>query len=218
MTTKPTDTVQIAEQLVCCAADLDATDQCVQLALFRLLAKGEPVEPGRLAREVGLESSDVVARLGHWHGVHTDDEARVVAFQGLSIVEAPHRLRVDGRVLYAWCAWDTLFVPELIDRPAGIESTCPVTGNVITLRVGPEGPAAVSPSEAVLSFLLPSSEFGEDTFASFCNFIHYFSSREVAEQWTREHPGTFVVSIEQGFDIGRRTNAAQLGEALRRAT
>jgi hypothetical protein len=33
----------------------------------------------------------------------------------------------------------------------------------------------------------------------------------------RRHPGTFVTSIEDGFEIGRRTNAAQWGDALRRS-
>jgi alkylmercury lyase len=150
----------------------------------------------------------VIDRLARWHGVHTDDEARIVAFQGLSVVEAPHRLRVDGRTLYAWCAWDTLFLPELIGHPAEIESTCPTTGETISLRIGHEGPTDVSPPETVLSFLLPGSRFGDDKIASFCAFIHYFSSPNAAEEWTAERSGTFVISIEDGFDIGRRTNAA----------
>src|SRR5918995_3532397 len=143
-----TDTAQITERLVCCAEDLDRTDQRLQLALFRLLAMGEPVEPARLVCELGVERSDVIARLGRWHGVHTDDQGRIVAFQGLSIVEAPHRLRVDGRTLYAWCAWDTLFLPELIGRPSDVESDCPSTGATVSLRVGPDGPADLSPAEA----------------------------------------------------------------------
>ncbi|MGH2962670.1 MAG: organomercurial lyase [Solirubrobacterales bacterium] len=214
MTATPADTAQIAEQLVCCSEDLDATDQRVQLALFRHLAQGEPVAPSVLAGALGLDDLDMLARLGRWHGVHTDDAGHIVAFQGLSIVEAPHRLRVGGRTLYAWCAWDTLFLPELIGRPAEIESTCPATGNAIALRVGPEGPAVTSPPGTVLSFVLPGSRFGDDTIASFCNLIRYFSSSQAAEEWTTERPGTFVLSIEQGFEIGRRTNAAQLGAAL----
>ncbi len=208
------DTTQIAGRLACCTERLDAADQRLQLTLFRLLANGVPVEPVQLARETEMEAADVAAHLGQWHGVHTDDVGRVVAFQGLSVVEAPHRLRVDGRALYAWCAWDTLFLPELIGRPAEIESTCPETGVPISLRVGPEeGPADVSPPAAVLSFVLPDARHGDDTIASFCNLIHYFASPRAAERWTAERPGTFVVSIEDAFEIGRRTNAAQWGEA-----
>lgn len=211
------DTTQIAGRLACCTERLDAADQRLQLTLFRLLANGEPVGLGQLAGEVGMEAADVVAHLGRCHGVHTDDAGRVVAFQGLSVVEAPHRLRVDSHTLYAWCAWDTLFLPELIGRPAEIESTCPVTGVSISLRVGPEeGPADVSPPGAVLSFVLPAARRANDTIASFCNLIHYFASPQAAERWTAERPGTFVVSIEDAFEIGRRTNAAQWGDAIGR--
>lgn len=210
------DTAAVAAQLACCGDHLDSADKRAQLALFRLLAEGEPVETGRLATHAGLGHSDLVEHLGRWHGVHTDDQLRVIAFQGLSVVEAPHRLRVNRRILYAWCAWDTLFLPELIGHSAEIESVCPTTGEAITLRVGPEGTADLSPPSAVLSFLLPGSRLGGDTIASFCSFIHFFASREAAAQWTAARPGTFVISIAEGFEIGRRTNAAQWGDALSR--
>jgi alkylmercury lyase len=209
-------TAEIADHLACCTDKLDPADQRTQLALFRLLAAGEPVELAQLARAAGLEAPDVGARLDRWHGVHGDDAGRIVAFQGLSVVEAPHRMRVAGRTLYAWCAWDTLFLPELIGRPSDVESDCPSTGATVSLRVGPDGPADLSPAEAVMSFLLPGTRLREDTIASFCRFIHYFASPRAASEWTAEHPGTFVMSIEQAFEVGRHTNAAQWGEAIHR--
>lgn len=214
MPTQPIDTAALSEQVACCTEDLDPRAQRAQLVLFRLLAEGAPVEPERLAAGASLPESDLRALLGRWHGVHWDDRGRIGAFQGLSVVEAPHRLRVDGRDLYAWCAWDTLFLPELIGRPAEVESTCPVTGRAVSLRVGREGPSQLSPPEAALSFIRPGASFADDTIASFCRFVHFFASAEAAEAWTRRHPGTFVISVEQGFEIGRRANAAQLGAAL----
>jgi Alkylmercury lyase len=127
MATQPIDTSELADQVSCCAEDLDARDQRVQLTLFRLLSKGDPVEPERLAAHAPLPDPEVRALLASWHGVHSDQAGRVVAFQGLSVVEAPHRFHVDSRELYTWCAWDTLFLPELIGRPAEVESTCPTT-------------------------------------------------------------------------------------------
>jgi alkylmercury lyase len=206
----PITTSQISEQVACSSERLDDTDCRLQAALLRLLADGQPTEPARLAQRAGQATADVLARLGGWHGVQTDDEGRIVAFRGLTVVETPHRLRVGGRTLYAWCAWDTLFLPELIGRAAEIESTCPATGQAISLRVGPEGPSDVSPATAVLSFILPGSAQGDDSIESFCRFIHFFASAEAADEWTRQYPGTFVISVEQGFEIGRRTNAAVL--------
>ena len=210
------DIVEASERLACCAEDLDEQGQGLQLMLFRLLAEGRPVDPARLAERAGLSVAEIVEFLDSWHGVHLAEGTRIVAFQGLSVVEAPHRLDVDGRTLYAWCAWDTLFLPELIGRPAEIESSCPATGETITLRVGSQGPADVAPPEAVLSFLLPGARFSEDTIASFCSFIHYFASCDTADEWAAEHPGTFVISIEDGFEIGRRTNLSRWGDALGR--
>jgi alkylmercury lyase len=214
MTTQPIDTSQLADQVSCCTQDLDARDQRVQLMLFRLLAEGAPIEPERLAAHAARPEPEVRALLAAWHGVHCDDAGRIVAFQGLSVIEAPHRFRVAGRELYTWCAWDTLFLPELIGRPAEVVSTCPTTEATVSLRVGADGPSELSPSDAVLSFIRPGAAFAEDTIASFCRFVHFFASTQAAETWTRRHPGTFVISIEQGFEIGRRSNAAQLGAAL----
>jgi alkylmercury lyase len=214
MATQAIDTSDLADQLSCCTEDLDAREQRVQLALLRLLSEGDPVEPGQLAAHAALPDPAVRALLASWQGVHCDEAGRVVAARGLSVVEAPHRLRVDGRELYTWCAWDTLFLPELIVRPAEVESTCPMTGATISLRVGPDGPSEVSPPKAALSFIRPRAKLAEDTIASFCRFVHFFASVEAAEAWSLRHPGTFVISIEQGFEVGRRSNAARLGAAL----
>jgi alkylmercury lyase len=63
----------------------------------------------------------------------------MIGFRGLALPAMPHRLQVDGRTLHAWCAWDTLFLPQLIGKPAGVESTCPTTEQTIRLTVTPDG-------------------------------------------------------------------------------
>lgn len=213
MSASQIDTAELADQLTCSAQDVSERERRVQLALFRLLAGGRPVEPTHLAAETGIPTAEVVELLGRWWGVHTE-QGRIVAFQGLSVVEGPHRLKVNGRMLYTWCAWDTLFLPELIDRPAEIESTCPTTGATVSLYVGVEGPADLSPPGAVMSFIDPGESSGDNVIQSFCRFVHFFASHEAAEEWTRSHPGTYVIPIEDGYEIGRRTNAAQWGELL----
>jgi alkylmercury lyase len=209
---QPMDTAQLAEQVSCCTQDQDADQQRLQLTLLRLLAEGAPVEPERLSGHTELPDSEVRALLAGWHGVHRDEVGRVVAFRGLSVVEAPHRLRVEGRELFTWCAWDTLLLPQLIGCPAEVESICPTTGATVSLRVGSDGPSEVSPADAVLSFIRPGPAFTEDTVASFCRFVHFFASPQAAEAWIRRHPGTFVISIEQGFEIGRRCSPKRGGE------
>src|SRR5881398_1962045 len=83
---------------------LDPDDERLALALYRLLAEGEPVSVTGLADQLGRSHADVVRSLDSWPGVFRDDEQRVVGFQGLALGGTAHRFRVDGRDLYAWCA------------------------------------------------------------------------------------------------------------------
>jgi alkylmercury lyase len=208
------DTVALAEQLACCVQQFEPAEQRTQVALFRGLAQGAPVSVEALAVATGQPEPDIRRYLARWHGVQTRDGA-VVAFQGLSLAETPHRLRVDGCALYTWCAWDTLFIPELLGRAVEVESSCPTIGQRISLRVDDAGPRDVAPADTVLSFRPDSAVFVDGVQESFCRFVHFFSSPAAAEPWIAAHPGTVVISLEEGFEIGRRTNAAQFGSALR---
>jgi len=60
---------------------------------------------------------------------------------------------------------------------------------------------------SVVSFLLPDRAFDADVIQSFCHFVYFFASREAGEAWTSEHPGTFLLSLEEAFELGRLVNA-----------
>src|SRR5207245_1750782 len=93
------------------------------------------VDQDRLATRAGLAPGHVTELIGDLPGVYLDERERVIGFWGLTIRPMAHRLLLDDRVLYAWCAWDTLFLPELIGKPAQVKSTCPTTGTPISLSV-----------------------------------------------------------------------------------
>jgi Alkylmercury lyase len=44
--------------------------------------------------------------------------------------------------------------------------------------------------------------------------VHFFASREAAGQWTTQHPGTFVLSIDEGAEIARRVNRASFAAVV----
>jgi alkylmercury lyase len=96
---------------------LDDTSRRLALAIYRGLSEGNPVSAAELATIVQPPHDGVAATLSGWPGVYYDDQRRVIGFWGLTIVPMPHRLRIGDRTLYAWCAWDTLFLPELIGMP-----------------------------------------------------------------------------------------------------
>jgi alkylmercury lyase len=140
----------------------------------------------------------------------------VIGFWGLTITELSptHRLEVNGRNLFAWCAWDTLFLPGILEATARVESACPTTGEMISLVVSPRGVVETSHRDAVVSFLTPDRDFDADVIQSFCHFVHFFASREAGETWTAEHPGTFLLPLDDAFELGRRVNALNFPAGL----
>jgi alkylmercury lyase len=193
----------------------DADDRWLASMLFRLLAKGEPVADARLAGAVGRPETEVAASLGEepfTRLLYRDDRGRIVGFGGLAVgdlAKSPHRLKLDGRELYAWCAGDALFLPVVLERELRVDSRCPTSGERIGLTVFPAGFRDLEPAGAVMSFLEPEelaarAEAGGDVIRSFCHFVHFFASDEAARTWIAEHPGTTEIRIADGFEIGRR--------------
>ena len=153
--------------------------------------------------------------------VYRAGDGQVVGFGGLGVPElgeSRHRLRFEGRELYAWCAEDALFLPIVLGREVQVESASPTTGERISLTVSPEGFTDLEPSEAVMSFLDPAefeargdADWGGDVIRNGCHYIHFFASSEAAQAWISEHPGTLELAIADGFEVGRRWVAHAFG-------
>jgi len=189
--------------------DLDSDEQRLSLQIYRSLASGRPVTVEALARQTHLPSAKVDAILGSWPGVFRNDEAAIVGYWGLAIPRMSHEFEVEGVTLYTWCAWDSLFIPELLGKQARFASRCPATGREIRLTIGPEGVRSVSPPEIALSFLAPTAPFDDDVVTTFCHHIHFFASRAAAEAWVKERPGHIVLSLQEGLELARRTNRSR---------
>lgn len=186
---------------------LNGVEERLSLALYGQLSKGRPVTEDELAQATDLQPTTIARALSDWHGIYRDSARRVIGYWGLTISETRHRLRVDGRSLYTWCAWDTLFIPELLGISARVESSCPVSGDRISLTVNPDGaePDGLRP---YVSFLAPDpSKVAEDVVRHFCHFIHFFATERAGADWVAQHPGTLLVTLEQAWDLGRRRNA-----------
>lgn len=193
-------------------------DERVAFAVYRRLAEGSPAPAAGVAERGGVRTQRVEQLLTSWPGVFFDKEKNVIGFWGLTITKLSptHSLVVDGQILYAWCAWDTLFLPGILDATARVESVCPTTGQTISLLVSPDGVLETSHPEAVVSFLTPEQHFDADVIQSFCHFVHFFTSPAAGEAWTAEHPGTFLLSLEDAFELGRRVNALNFPSELGR--
>ncbi len=198
-------------------------EQRTALALYRELAKGRPVDGVQLGRALGVtpgEARAILNRDSMKIFIYPDDEGRVLGFGGLAVAPMHHRLEVDGRTLWTWCAWDALFIPELLGGPARIESPDPETGEVVRLVATPREVESAEPQRAVVSFLLPDAQdfdsSAANVMANFCHFIFFFASRPSGERWVSKHPGTFLYSLDDAFVLAKRLNARIFGTELAR--
>jgi alkylmercury lyase len=196
-------------------------EQRAAVALYQELAKGEPVDDAQLGRALGVSSAESRALLQRDPlrcFAYSDDRGRVLRFGGLAVAPMPHRFEVDGRALSTWCAWDSLFIPEILGRPARVASRDPESGEHVRLVVTPERIEWVEPNEAVISFIRPDAQvFGisaANVMARFCHFIFFFASRSSGERWTAKKPGTFLYSLDQAFALAKRFNLNNFGAEL----
>lgn len=138
-----------------------------------------------------------------WPNVQRDGQARIVAFAGLSLTPTQHRLEIAGRQLYTWCAWDTLFLPALLEQEAQLESPCPVTATEVRLTVGPDGVRAAHPPPLQVSFPAPASTVTSDITASFCCHVRFLAGQDAADAWLADNQGALTLSLEDALELGQ---------------
>lgn len=198
---------------------LSSSERRLALATLRELARGHPARMEAIAGRAQLAPRAAADALGRWPGVYLDDTDRVIGFWGLSLGETPHSIRIGERTLYGWCAWDTLFLGELLGEELRVASSCGSSGRSVTLTVGPDGIRDLTPGNAVLSFLDPecADVEGDRVISSFCHHILFFSSPGDAEEWGRgRDPQTFLLTVEEGWRLGRIANRIRYGAELDR--
>ena len=197
-------------------------EQQVAVTLYRELAKGQPVDAEHLGLALGGSAAEARAFLERDSlkaFAYRDDQGRVLGFGGLTTARMHHQLELEGRTLWTWCAWDTLFLPEILGQRGRVMSPDPETGEAVRLTVTPQEITSADPRHAVVSFLLPDAhEFvsAANVVKTFCHFIFFFASRASGERWVAKHPGTFLYSLGDAFGLAKRFNARNFGPELAR--
>ena len=169
-------------------------------ALLHELVKGEPVRPETLARVLGWPVDRVTDTLGQRVSTEWDGNGSVVG-HGLTLRETPHVFEVGGQRLYAWCAFDTLIFPALLNETAHVTSRCAVTGEPISLAVTPDAVQALAPPDAAMSLLPPQDM--SDVRRTFCCHVHFFVSTAIGQDWASGRAGFEIVGVHDAFGMGQ---------------
>lgn len=200
----------LVERLHSAFPSLNRQEQKVSVQIHRLLAQGCPITHQQVADSIAVPVETVNAMLNRWWGIHYDNQDRIDGYWGLSIEPTAHRFELDRHTLYTWCAWDSLFLPEILQTGVRIESQCALTGTKIHLELDPDGVQRVQPGRAVMSFVTAdTNKVKGDVVTHFCHLVHFFESANAGAVWTEKHPGTFLLSIGEAHILGRLMNAVQ---------
>ncbi len=184
-----------------------ASQERLALTLWRILADtAAPVSPDTLAEAAQRPREEVMATLRQIPYIEYDESGNLLGL-GLKLVPMPHQLHLGEHTISAFCALETLFFPVVLQRPARVVSTCPVTKTKIQMTVTPEGIEHLEPTSAVMSAPRPRQhvelkEAGRLREGG-CNNTLFFSSQDAVAPWLPQHPDFILFPVEEAFQFGR---------------
>ena len=171
--------------------------------LVRLLARGYPVTREHLVSVLQMTAEQVGEVLAALADLEVDPSGNVVGW-GLTFIPTPHHFRVNGQTFYIWCALDALIYPALLQVTANVESSCPVSGTLVSLSVTPTGVHDLAPPGSVVSLVIPEQGSACDRGrGSFCNRSLFFRSRQDALTWRASSPTARLLSVADAYQVGR---------------
>ena len=180
------------------------------LQILRSLAKGRPVTGERvdqIVADIGIAGDEADQFLRQMSERDTDDN--IVGVMGLSLNDHPHRFDVNGTRMRTWCAEDTLFLPAMLKQTATIESESPLSKEKVRLIVSADGVEGSSPAGAMVSIVVIDPDKADISstpaiWGTFCHHIFFFASRQEGEQWAAGRDDIEILSLDEGFELGKQ--------------
>lgn len=166
------------------------------------LATGKPVAPEHLAAPANLPLDRTLAIAREVWEWDTSGECLVGA--GLSRLETPYRVDIDGRTLWTYCAPDTLQLPVMLGKRVQTQSSCAATGDPIRVHATSTGVESVDPPTAVVSFPDPSFRPGlANVRQTGCNQSSFYRDTEAGSGWLAANPHGRLVVVADAFEMLR---------------
>ncbi len=192
---------RLSEQLQC-----EQEDLCC--SILHQVSRGKPLAKALLATELQISLNELEQRLARLLDTEFDAEGNILGW-GVTLMPTRHRFQLDGKVLFTWCAFDTVLFPPTLGQAALVSSTCPSTEEPITFVATPEGVVRdLTPSHSVLSLIIPANR-QECIRATFCEHSLFFSTAQAASTYLASHPEAVLLSIEEAAAVGKRVAASR---------
>src|SRR3546814_13428068 len=93
------------------------------IRLLRGMSQRRRSTSARFAQALAIADTSAEAlarRSGLSPYVHSGEGDEIRGFMGLTVSRTAHQMTVNGRRLWTWCAYDTLFLPTLLGETGAI--------------------------------------------------------------------------------------------------
>lgn len=139
-------------------------DWQIRLHIYeRFVDQGRPPTCTETAAAFDISDDEAHAAYQRLHAAHAlflepgTDEVRIA--NPLSAIPTEYRVHVNGRTLYANCAWDSLGIPAMLRADAIIDGTDTLSGEPVRYRV--EG-GRLQADGGLVHFPLPFQRWYDD--------------------------------------------------------
>jgi alkylmercury lyase len=192
---------RLSEQLQC-----EQEDLC--RSILHQVSGGKPLSKASLATSLHISQNELEYRLARVLDTEFDQEGNILGW-GVTLMPTRHRFQLDGKVLFTWCAFDTVLFPPTLGQTAQVSSTCPSTEQSITFVATPKGVVRdLVPAHSVMSLIIPANSQG-CVRATFCEQSLFFATAQAASRYLAAHPGAVLLSIEEAATVGKRVAASR---------
>jgi alkylmercury lyase len=189
----------IAERLV---AHLQCEQDDLCLPMVHQVARGKPLTKAVLGASLQMREDELERRLARLPDTEFDQQGNIVGW-GVTLVPTRHCFQLDGKLLFTWCAFDTVLFPPSLAEIAHVQSTCSVTGQSITFVATPFGTVKdLTPTEACMSLIIPAKH-SDCVRATFCEHSLFFWSEQTASPFLAVHAEAVLLSIEEAAQVGK---------------
>ena len=176
---------------------------------FPLLAGGEPVTVGEIAKAAGVNDREVEEALRQARCAF-NERGRLVDLFGMMLAPSYHRLEIRGKAVFSCCALWAHVIPKLVDRAVLVESVDPQSREIVRLEIAREKVRSVNPDTALATVAVAdAASIEQDVGSAFCRYVRHFASSDSAHKFAARSPSCQVVHVHELHEI-----AGQLHEGI----
>jgi hypothetical protein len=197
----------------CRGERLGSAERELYVWMVRGFAGGSPPSGPAIRTEaarLGLDSDQTQEKLTTEDLIHFDGEGEITVAYPFSARPTRHRVRIEGRTVFAMCAIDALGVAPMFERAIVIDSSDPLTNAEISIWLQPDGAGTWQPNEAVVVTGRACADGA--AFKGCCQVLNFFASPANAERYLFEHGDVsgFPMTMPQAVEVGRAIFGAVL--------